>query len=204
MKYIILTLILSLVMAAPALGFFGLNQRQSSSSDNGVETTVQQRVENKLEVRDANLEQRKEEAAKRNEIKTETREQIKEKVAARVRKAVIIRYEVISKLVGRVEGLLNKLQVKVEEAKADGKDMQAAEDALGRARGKIDSAKVKLADIDSKKDTALERVEFNQIQRIYQGIHQDLKEVHQEVGKVIRVLKNLNSLNSATTSAVQE
>jgi len=53
-----------------------------------------------------------------------------------------------------------------------------------------------LASIESKKGVAIDKAGFQEIQRLLQGIRQDLHVIRQDASKIISILKGFNSATS--------
>lgn len=123
----------------------------------------------------------------------------KENTINKVRNSLIVRFEVYSKLVSRSGNLLDKLQERIDRARASGKNVADAEVAMKDARSKLADATSILNDIKAKKDTAIDKTTFKSLRDKLQAVHKDLNVIHKDAGKIISVLKAFNSASPSAT-----
>lgn len=143
----------------------------------------------------------KERVLERKETREASISAKKEQTVARVRQVVIARWQVHNRAVILAENLLNKLQERIYNAKAAGKDTAEMESLMADARTKVADAKNKLEDIKGKKDTAVDKETFREIQNSFQEIRRDLQAVRFDAAQIIRLLKGFNSSTSEGTKS---
>lgn len=187
---IICFIVFGFVVAAPVV----LAEQATTS---GVKRFLPGMVREKLENRQEKVETRKEVVAEKRAAIAEK----KEDAVERVRKSVVARWNVFSKAVTRTENLLEKLQVRIDKAKAAGKDVSAMDAAMSDAKDKLADAESKLASIKDKRETAMSRESFREVHDLFKGIREDLIAIHKDASIIIRNLKSFNSANSASPSA---
>lgn len=128
----------------------------------------------------------------------------KDKKVERVRNAAVVRWEVLNKLVGKSEELLEKLQMRIDRAKKDGKDVTAIENNMADAKLKLNDAKKILSDVSGEKDQAIDKTAFQNIQKQFQTAKKDLNIVHQDAAKIIKGLKSFNAATPSTKRVEKE
>ncbi|KKS13935.1 MAG: hypothetical protein UU67_C0012G0009 [Candidatus Daviesbacteria bacterium GW2011_GWB1_41_5] len=130
-----------------------------------------------------------------------TREQIREEKTIKVRKSIIAIFESYSRLTMKAGQLLDKLQARIDRAKAAGENTTAAETAMKDARVKLADATKILDDIKGKKDTAVDKPTFLQIRKKLQTVHKDLNAIRLDAAKIISSLRSFNSQKESTKSS---
>lgn len=185
-------ILLSTILLLGVLYVYGVSltsaQQATSSLDRRLQTLKEQIATN----RGALKETREDLREKQKEVGEITRE----KRVARVRQAVKARWNVLSRATQRAEILLNKLQVRVNEAKTAGKDVTIAEQAMVDAQAKLADAKSRLAGLKDKENTAVDKAGFQSVQSQFQAIRQDLKAVSRNGAKIISTLRGFNATTS--------
>lgn len=116
----------------------------------------------------------------------------------RVRNALTARWNAYDRLVKLSGQLLDKLQIRINQAKAAGKNTTNAEAAMTDARAKLADAVAKMDAIKPLLGTTMDKNSFMNIQKSLQAIHKDLNMVRLDAAKII---SNLKSFNSSTKSA---
>lgn len=116
----------------------------------------------------------------------------------RVRASVNARWNAYNKLIKSSGQLLDKLQIRIDKAKAAGQNTTNAEAAMTDARTKLADAKLKMDGLKSLVGVAMDKNSFKDVQKKFQDVHKDLNMVRQDAAKII---SNLKSFNSSTKSA---
>ncbi|MFA5933103.1 MAG: hypothetical protein WCV81_02435 [Microgenomates group bacterium] len=116
----------------------------------------------------------------------------------KVRTAVTSRWTAYDKLIIRAGQLLDKIQIRINRAKAAGADTKSSEALMTDARAKLTDAKSKMDALKSLVGTGLDKNSFKNAQMNLQTVHKDLNIVRQDVAKII---SNLKSYNASTKSA---
>lgn len=164
-------------------------------------------LKEKLERRIPKIASKAAERVEKIENRIEGLDKVRSGLVLRVRHATGVRWGVLNKAIERSEDLLAKLQIRIEKAKAAGKDVTEAESLMVDAKKSLEDAKAKLEDIESKKDEAINKETFLEIQTQFKAINQNLHTIRINASKIIRILKGFNSATSsgnnpqATTSA---
>jgi len=177
-KKIVLTVLFALLLVEVAFLYSAkpvAAEETTSSGIKRIQSVLKEKLENrkeKVEVRQTNIKEKIEDRKGKIEEKKEDR-------VERVRKAAIVRYDVHKKAIERAEKLLEKLQVRIDKAKEAGQDVAEAERLMADAKNKLADTKIKLASIESKKGVAIDKAGFQEIQRLLQGIRQDLHVIRQ-------------------------
>lgn len=137
----------------------------------------------------------------RNSTKAAELENQRIKNTERIRVSVRARWEAYNRLLIHTTTLLDKIQIRIDNAKLAGKDTKSMEIIMADARIRLADAKTKMDEIKSLKETALDKKTFLEVQSRLQAVHKDLNAVRLDVAKIIRTLKFFNSSKSATSSA---
>lgn len=116
----------------------------------------------------------------------------------KVRAAIVARWNAYDRLVNVAGQLLDKLQIRINNAKAAGKNTAMAEAAMTDARAKLADARAKLDGIKASSGTTTDKNTFLNLQKSLQAVHKDLNIVKQDAAKIISTLR---SFNASTKSA---
>lgn len=122
----------------------------------------------------------------------------KAQAAIKLRVAVSARWDAYNKLITRSGQLLDKLQTRINTAKAAGVDTKNSEALMADARAKLADATTQMNGIKNLSTTAINKNTFKEVQKKLQAIHKDLNIVKQDAAKII---SNLKSYNASTRSA---
>lgn len=128
-------------------------------------------------------------------------ENLRIKNTERVRVSVRARWEAYNKLLKLTTTLLDKIQIRIDHAKASGQDTKAMEVIMADAKANLADAKTKMEEIKSLKETAMDKKTFLDVQKRLQAVHKDLNAIRLDVAKITRTLKSFNSLKPSTSSA---
>lgn len=183
MKKFLLSLFL--VFFLTIVMFWGVqpvSAEQSSPSGTSVKN-LKEKIENRIE----NIKQKE--------------DRLKEERKGKVRQAAQIRWQVFNRVIQKSENLLDKLQIRIDRAKAAGKDVTAANTAMTDARAKLADAKTILEGIKDMTEKPVDKTAFTTIRSKFKAILEDLHVVRKDAAKIINSLK---SFNSATSSAVNK
>lgn len=135
------------------------------------------------------IEQRFKNGTKLAEVKKTTLQQAKN---VALRNSVNVRFEVLTRALGRTEGLVNKVQIRLNTAKSEGKDITKATVALEEAKVNLNDARSILALIKSEKETAVTKDDYVKIHAQFQQAQKSLNLVRQSLVKTIIMAKDLN------------
>lgn len=135
------------------------------------------------------IEQRFKNGTKSDEVKKTTLQQAKN---VALRNSVNVRFEVLTRALGRTEGLVEKVQVRLDTATSEGKDITKATVALEEANGNLISARSTLALIESEKEIAVNKDDYVKIHAQFQQVQKSLNLVRQSLVKTIIMAKDLN------------
>lgn len=135
------------------------------------------------------IEQQFKNSTKSVEVKKTTLQQAKN---VALRNSVNVRFEVLTRALGRTEGLVNKVQIRLNTAKSEGKDITKATVALEEAKVNLNDARSILALIKSEKETAVTKDDYVKIHAQFQQAQKSLNLVRQSLVKTIIMAKDLN------------
>lgn len=134
----------------------------------------------------------------------ERRTAIQQTKANALRNAVEVRYEVLSRALGRIEGLVDKIQVRVDSAKAEGKDTTKAVAALEEVKSQLADAKSNLDLIKTEKNNASTKEDFIKIQTQFRTTQKDLNAIKLQLAKAISAIKSFNSVKTSEIPSTRE
>lgn len=125
---------------------------------------------------------------------------VRQNALIKVRNALTSRWNAYNKLVTVAGNLLDKLQIRIDKAKAAGKDVTAATAAMADARIKLADAKSKMDSLKGLLGTNLDKNGFKNAQQTLQAVHKDLNAIRLDAAKIISNLKSFNSEKESTVS----
>ena len=120
----------------------------------------------------------------------------KENKVQRAQNAALSRVKELGRAVTRAEGLLKRIQIRIDKAKAAGKDTTEMESLMADARVKLAAAKTKLSTAEGKIKDADTKAEFADLHQSFKSIKDDLHTVRKDASSIIRLLKGFNSATS--------
>ncbi len=106
----------------------------------------------------------------------------------KVKNSIISIFDSYSKLTFRAGELLDKLQTRIDKAKAAGNNVTSAETAMKDAKARLADANNILSNLKAKKDTAVDKTTFQSLRKQLQTVHKDLNAVRLDGAKIISVL----------------
>ncbi len=139
----------------------------------------------------------------KDSTKTGELENQRNKNIERVRVSIKARAEAYNNIIKRSEILLDKLQQRINAAKAAGKDIKSAEIAMTEARANLKDANTKMDEVRSLVGTSMNKQEFKDVQQKLQSIHKDLNMIKQNAARIIRVIV-MREYYSSTPSAIKK
>lgn len=190
MKKIILSLFFILVFSVILSPVLAHEDENEGSRSGGVLSNIKAKVQTILERRS------NDDSSKAANLDSKKAENI-----ARVRNSLKARWDAYDKLVVRSGLLLDKLQIRIDKAKAAGKDTKDMDKQMTDARAKLADARTKLDGLKSLIGTNLDKNGFKDAQKTLQAVHKDLNAVRLDAAKIIKNLRSFNSEKSATESA---
>lgn len=135
------------------------------------------------------IEQRFKNSTKSAEVKKTILQQAKN---VALRNSVNVRFEVLTRALGRTEGLVEKVQIRLNTAGSEGKDITKATVALEEVNVNLNNARSILALIKSEKETAVTKDDYVKIHAQFQQAQKSLNLVRQSLVKTIIMAKDLN------------
>ena len=179
--------LLTIVFCFAVIIMFSKDVFAEASTPSGRFSGIKERVQEQLkEIRD---------------LKKGDRTETKEQTQNRIRQSLTARFNNHKKAITRAEILLDKLQLRMDKAKAAGQDTTQMEALMVDARSKLTDAKTKLADIEAKKGTAVDKAGFQAIMEELKAINKDLQGIKEDASKIIKILKSYNSSPESTKSS---
>lgn len=120
----------------------------------------------------------------------------KENKVQRAQNAALSRVMELGRAVTRAEGLLKRLQTRIDKAKAAGKDTKEMESLMADAKAKLEAVKTKLSTAEGKIKDADTKAEFGELHNSFKSIKDDLHIVRKDASQIVRLLKGFNSATS--------
>lgn len=184
--FLILLTVFAFALFAQTITVFAEDSSNSSAANSkSVQAQLLEKIKNE-----------KERIASKVADKKETKEQEREKKVVKVRVSIANRVRNHERLINQTENLLSKLQVRIDKAKAAGKDTTEMEKLMADAKLKLADAKQKLSEIDTHKTVTTDKAGFEALQKKFKVVWDDLKAVKEDASKIIRTLKGFNSATS--------
>lgn len=109
--------------------------------------------------------------------------------AERMQKATQTRLNVYLKTAALIDQLLQKIQIRIDEARSAGKDVSSAEAALKDAQVKYAQIKTTLDQIQSEKDIAINKETFTQIHQEFLSVNHDLTSIRTDLVRAVNYIK---------------
>lgn len=186
MKKIILSLF---SIAILSLFILPVLAKESTTPGSNRSENAKDKVENMLERKS------EKEGSKAGEIEDQKKQNIN-----RIRNSINARWNAYDKLSSRSGQLLDKLQIRIDKAKAAGQNTSDADAAMTDARAKLADARAKLNVLKGLVGTAMDKNSFKDAQKKFQAVHKDLNIVRQDAAKIIKTLRSFNSEKLSTKS----